>query len=152
MRFFHPKKKFFTWLKGVLRARKHKSCVVDCGAGKGDLVWELLELKIPCVGLDPLWVRGFGGTKKDMELSCKMIAQPAETSSFVTDFPFVLLCCRPCHSGFPDQINRARHPESVFYYIGLRKNLAADLAGSAKKLVLEDVGEEGECIWEVLQK
>ena len=149
MRFFHPKKKFYAWIQRVMK--KHpKAVLVDCGAGDGDLVAELLQLGLPCIGIDPQWgglPRGKG--MEGVELAQKMICQNAEESTFVTKMPAVLLCCRPCHSAFPARINRARHKDSVFYYIGFKKNLIWDLAGAPVKLLVSGVGKEGECVWAV---
>ena len=149
MRFFKPKKKFLTWIKRVMKSHP-KQPLVDCGAGDGDLVWELNQLQLPALGLDPMWDGGkLDSTSKSITLASRMMSGLAEESTFVTKLPAVLICCRPCHSAFPARINRARHPESVFYYIGFAKNLMWDLAGAPVKLVMTGAGEEGECLWEV---
>lgn len=152
MRFFTPNEKFFAWLQRVMREGP-KVPVIDCGCGDGDLVLELRQRGVPAIGIDPMFdPLECAARSQDhaMTLSGAVMAMEAEQCSLVRNVRSILLTCRPCHSGFPQRINVARQKESRFFYIGLSKNVDADLGDEPRRRISRtSVGAEGEHIWEV---
>lgn len=147
MRFFTPRKKFFPWIKGL--QSRLKLPVVDRGCGEGDLVVEMRDHGVPALGLDmfadPMH------SKEPLRVGF-ILEQIAQHSTFVVTVPSLLLCCRPCHSGFPASINNARKTGSAFYYIGFEQNIEFDLGGADTEMVVKGIGKEGEDAWQVTGK
>lgn len=150
MRFFKPKPAFFDWIKQVVADQKKKMPVVDCGCGAGDLVMEMNKQGIPALGIDPRYT--IYDEQVPFALIARLLSMHAEDCTFVTTSPSILLTCRPCHDGFPGRINQVRHPDSLQFYVGLSNNIEFDVSGAKTKLVLEDVGEEGENIWSLKRR
>jgi SAM-dependent methyltransferase len=147
MRFFTPTPEFWKWLKATVK--KHpKMPIIDCGCGYGQLVREMRQAGYPAIGLDPRF--DIFDEKIPLDLVGAIYAMEAEHFPLVRSTPSILFTCRPCHSGFPVHINRVRPAGSVFFYIGLEKNLELDMEDGTYRLATKKVvGEEGEKIWEV---
>jgi hypothetical protein len=148
MRFFKPKQEFFRWIEKMHKSHP-KMPVIDCGCGDGDLLIDLHKLRIPAMGMDPRYAI-FNEHIPIHLINC-LLPVEAQESNLVQNTPAILLVCRPCHSGFPIDINNTRHKKSKFYYIGLERNIELDLCNVETKLLMHDVGEDGECLWEVFK-
>lgn len=145
MRFFRPRPEFFAWIGREYETRNQP--VIDCGCGDGALLGEMMERGIGAIGLDPRYI--MYDEPVPFALVSRLLTMPAEESTIVRNTPAILLVCRPCHDRFPLRIDEHRHPDSVLYYVGLTRNLILDLGETETRLVLENVGEDGENIWEV---
>ena len=142
MRFFHPNEVFWKWIEE--ESKKYKF-VIDCGCGEGHLVKEINERNIKCLGIDPRYLL-FDEIPKN--LYNRILPASAEDSHFILEKDVLLLVCRPCHNGFPALINDKRNKTNSFYYIGFEKNFEFDLEEDPK-LILENVGEDGENLYKV---
>lgn len=146
LRFFKPNQLFFDWIKGEFNRRKRP--IVDCGCGYGHLVRELSAAQLPTIGIDPRYA--IFNEQVPEDLIGRILPMEAEHCSMVKQDELILLTCRPCHSGFPQYINNSRSSKSVFYYIGLEKNVDLDLGDCDRKQITDSpVGEDGEHIWQV---
>jgi hypothetical protein len=126
---------------------KNRRMIVDCGCGDGDLVRELRAKDITAMGVDHRYELLNESIPADLFNAILPIC--IEDSALIKDKQCVLIVCRPCHSGFPANINEFRADDVPFYYIGFEKNLEDDLHGAPCTLIKENVGEENEHIWEV---
>lgn len=146
LRFFKPNQLFFNWIKN--EHAQHKRPIVDCGCGYGDLIRDLQAANLPVLGIDPRYEVFSEMVPRD--LIGRILTMPAEDCQMVKRDQLILLVCRPCHSGFPQSINYVRNTKSVFYYIGLEKNVEFDLGDCEyEKITDQPVGEDGEHIWRV---
>jgi hypothetical protein len=149
MRFFNPRPTFWKWFEKEFKSQE-KAPIIDCGCGEGHLVRELRQKKYPALGCDPMF---FGLGSDDLDLIGCVLTMPAQELPMVRSHRSIILVCRPCHSGFPAQLNLVRHPDSRMFYIGLEKNLEFDLEPGTYKLASRSiVGEDGEKIWKISKK
>jgi hypothetical protein len=145
VRFFTPKNNFWDWLKET--AANYK-LVVDCGCGDGDLIKEMTQNKIRCLGIDPRFA--IFDIPVPHDLCNQILVEEAQDCVFVQEnMGCMLLACRPCHSGFPGLINDNRHKANPFFYVGFENNLKRDLDGADVDLILSNIGEEGENLYKV---
>lgn len=148
LRFFTPKPAFLDWL--VALHKETNLPVVECGCGAGDLLREIRLRGVPAIGLDPRYEL-FRDDVIPEDLRDAILPFSAEDSPAIR-VPAIILVCRPCHTGFPSTVNRRRHPDSLYFYVGLDHNLVLDLNFAPTKLELPDeVGLEGEHVWRVSQ-
>lgn len=121
--------------------------IVDCGCGDGDLVRELRERDIATIGVDHRydWMNEIISA----DLVNAILPIGIEDCSLIQNKQCVLIVCRPCHSGFPANINEFRSDDVPFYYIGFEKNLEDDLRCAPCTLIKKNIGEENEHLWEV---
>ncbi len=142
-RFFTPTAAFWDWLAEKAKGRT----VVDIGCGRGDLVLECEARGITAVGIDPCFT--LFDVPVPPELAAHLIPfEVIDCKDLLEADDVLLLCCRPCHNGFPIDVAEARR-RSPFYYIGFEKNLDRDLGGTECRADSGDVGEDGERIFEV---
>ena len=152
MIFFKPLPNFLpAFTKEFKRlTKKKKMAIVEIGCGpEAHIVKLLRDAKLPAIGVDPMFDPLGEGVP--MDIMGSVLPQTAEECAMIKTMPSIILSCRPCHSGFTAVVNRSRHPESAFYYVGLDRNVEKDfLPEMEMKLVTKDpVGEEGEKLWQV---
>lgn len=145
MRFFEPLPTFIPWLQSILAETKLP--LVEIGCGDGDLMLELKAAGTPCIGVDPKYAL-FGIPVPDA-LMASILPWQAEEWKLLSEIPFLMLCCRPCHSGFVERVNAKRHPQSRLFYVGKEANLHLDLARQPTLLLPDPIGKAGEYVWEV---
>lgn len=142
MTFFYPRQTFLEAMRKIVGKRM----LFDCGCGQEALfLQEMMKRKVKAIGFDPHFDMLADGVP--LSLAGKIVPVAAETFSMIHNLPAVITTCRPCHNGFPGLINRARHPKSEQYYIGFAKNVEHDLLDAPVKLVLSNVGSEGENLY-----
>ena len=145
MRFFKPNQKFWTWLD---KTHVNYQTVVDVGCGDGDLVREMRDKGIQTMGVDPspIWLN----REIPMDLlSCYSPLNIMQCLDLLKLPNMLFLVCRPCHSGFPDEMNHKRNKENGFFYIGLEHNIPLDFENPNLVLVESNVGDDGENIYKV---
>lgn len=135
------------WLKRT--CAKHKlPAVWEIGSGDGDLLREMRAAGIVCLGFEPAYL--WNGQHIPVDLINCILPREAQDAGPIKETPAIILACRPCHSGFPGQVNAVAHPLSPMFYVGFRKNLAFDLGGAFTSLVFKSpVGLEGEQLFQV---
>ena len=118
-KFFEPTLEFIKWLKKFAGDR----LIIDIGCGAGHVTLALKKLGAKAIGIDPL-------------VSENLMRQHPSTflphrieESFIMNMPDnFYIFCRPSHSGFvAGGIQRMKSGDCGLY-IGLRENLAIDLA------------------------
>lgn len=148
MRFFEPKAKFWNWLTDFAGLT-----IVDCGCGDGDLLRELLNRGYSrAVGVDPRFVMFDLPIPQD--LMAAIIPVEAQSLPGLFRAADVVLCCRPCHSGFPAEVMHIIGENTQFLYVGFEHNLDrdVDLGANRARCVSEDVGVDGEDMWLITKK
>ncbi len=147
MRFFKPTELFWQWLVRF----GPETIIIDLGCGDGDLVREMGQRGLCAMGIDPR----FSLFNEDIpnDLIDRILPFDAETAKGALAAADVILCCRPCHNGFPGEAVEWKSPESDFYYIGFEKNLAIDIGRNHKIVFLmKDAGEDGEWLFHIEPK
>lgn len=145
MRFFKPNERFWTWV-GQFEGKR----IVDCGCGDGALVKEMLAKSLMAVGVDPFFFRHQDEASVDWELASSIIPLTASQVWEVWQSDVIILCCRPCHNGFPGEVLALKGEAADMYYIGFEKNLDNDLGYDFEcAMVLNHVGEDDETIYRI---
>lgn len=145
MRFFIPQESFWKFAEQFTGLR-----ILDVGSGDGELVRELRARGFEAYGVDPRY------QYFDLELPPDLagIVVPCEVAQVpgLVGACDVVLCCRPCHSGFPGDIAPMLGRTGTFYYVGFEDNLLRDLghyAARAVRVLEEPVGEDEEYIYQI---
>ncbi len=148
-RFFTPTPGFWEWLEEKAQGRT----VVDIGCGRGDLIRECEARGLAVIGIDPCY--SLFGVTIPADLTNRILPMGVEDClDFIEGDDLLLLCCRPCHDGFPIHVVEARR-RSPFYYVGFNKNLERDLGRDCVTDILHKVpgggpaGQDGEEIYQV---
>lgn len=143
MRFFKPNHNFWSWIMTFSTRR-----IVDVGCGDGDLVREMMKAGLRPVGIDPRYIIFDMEIPKDLFSLIVPLAADSVPEMYQEDN--VILCCRPCHNGFPADVVAMKAPTADFFYIGFEKNLDVDVGNEFfRHLVEQDVGEDGENIYRI---
>lgn len=135
IRFFSPTTTFVQWMKEEYK----KIRIYDVGAGDGHAVSELSKAGMNVMGLDVM--------KYETPVHNVLHADGEE---FEYDAGSVVMICRPCHGAFIDNVFEQAEVRQVkdFLYVGLKRNKESDLGQlPAFELVLQEAGEDGECVW-----
>lgn len=143
--FFRPNENFTKWLDSSIHLRYQP--IFEIGAGQGLALKHMQDAGLNATGLD-LFQRP--DTHTLVQVASEEIIHKVVTAA---PSRMVMMICRPCHSGFAQTYFKLQlkfHHRTFAYYIGLRRNLELDLPDMSVELVAEDVGEDGECIWQVL--
>lgn len=120
-RFFTPTPAFWEWLEEKAQGRT----IVDIGCGRGDLVRECQQRGFKVIGIDPCYT--LFDVLVPADLSNAILPMGVEEClDFIGGDDLLLLCCRPCHDGFPIHVVETRR-QSPFYYVGFYKNLERDI-------------------------
>lgn len=154
MRFFKPRPGFWTWVEQF----KGKT-IVDCGCGDGALVKEMLGRSLHAIGVDPRFFSDHyhvtsAGKHVEWDLASKIIPLMASQVRELWQSAAIILCCRPCHNGFPGEVVEMMGDAAEFYYIGFAKNLDADIGDGDDIVitpVLYNVGEDNENLYRVIK-
>jgi hypothetical protein len=152
-RFFTPTPAFWDWLEEKAQGRT----IVDIGCGRGDLVRECNARGLKAMGIDPCYDLFQVQVPSDLS-SCILPMGVEDCLDLIGSEDMLLLCCRPCHDGFPIHVVETRR-RSPFYYVGFDSNLERDL-GSLTEFNVEFTtdpttgkyglaGIDGEKVWEV---
>lgn len=138
-RFFTPTEKFWSVVMDTPWIRYRQ--IVDVGAGLGHVARGLVDRGLDPVAIDVAERRGQDELVELVD---------------VVDFEFrshhLALLARPCHGLFVEQVltRAAVHQNTDALYVGLPRNLAADLHGWVTEELATDVGEEGEKLLRVV--
>lgn len=132
-KFFEPLPEFFEWLHTI----QYNNFIFDCGAGIGHVEAEATKLGF----------RDFYSIDEHPrdDPKSEIIIMPCQNFQYPENS--ILLFCRPCHNGFVAETYELHKDSCSFYYIGLESNLNVDLFDIPHRLVLENIGEEGENIY-----
>lgn len=119
--FFAPEDSFLRWIKTYAGNR----LVVDVGCGNGVLVRRLKEVGVKVLGIDPL----FEYSQENVDLVSCIMTMEAQNTSFVSSpkLPSLFIFCRPCHSGFVEEVISLIPPGFEILYISKPENVEVDL-------------------------
>lgn len=145
--FFKPNENFKNWLSSCIHLRYHP--IVEVGAGGGLLSKLMLDEGFKVTPLD-IYARPNPHTLVQVA-SEELIIQ------LVKDLPknAGMFIARPCHSGFAERFFKLhlKFCNQLFaYYIGLPRNVSGDLPDMSYEIVAENVGEDGENVYQVYGK
>lgn len=135
--FFEPTDKFVEFLMTADRYRYKR--FVDVGAGVGQLGQALHQ-----AGLD---VHCFDIHERP---DCLHHVDTDDARDFPYRFSDCAIWARPCHS--PELMKGMEYAidaEATVLYVGLPKNVEGDLDGYVYDLLMDNAGQEGECVWRV---
>ena len=138
VKFFNPSQKFLDWFK-----QEHPdldTVIYDVGAGVGQVSKALADSGYKPIALDI-------HHRDEPEYPIQM----EDGTAYEYEAGSVVLICRPCHNQFTRYtIAQALHCHVArILYVGLAKNLDADLGSSIKdfKLELNMAGDDREKVW-----
>jgi len=130
--FFRPTPRFIEWADSL------GIPIVDCGAGMGHLSRCLAS--VLCIDTH---------MREGME-PCVL---PMDATRFDHFGPAcAALLARPCHGPWVREVfERALDAGSRVFYAGLPRNYADDLSGCRAVMVMDNAGEDGEELWEIME-
>lgn len=129
--FFDPKPEFFPWLKKVAGELP----VFDVGCGNGRLIRRLQHYGFKAAGADPLF-----DPKQHRDLANCVFPKEAERIDWLKRQAMCVLFCRPCHSGFVEDVIQGLHPDSIVLYFSKPENLRTDIPTKWEAEVLDCPG------------
>lgn len=141
--FFVPNDNFVNWLNSCLHLRYHP--ILDIGAGSGLMTKTISDNGFSVTGLD---IHRRSSTHTMVQVvPDDIITDIVDKTTQGTG----LFIARPCHSGFAqDYFKRHLSKDRLFaYYVGLEKNIEIDLPEMSYGIVAEDVGNDGENVYQV---
>ncbi len=139
--FFNPRSEFAAWFKEKFKRR----LVIDCGAGRALVTKLLREVGMSVIPLDIY--------PSDLAEVDDILPIAAERFQFVDGMLPILV--RPCGGDWiRDTIDAAIKGCGQIVYIGVERNYHRDLTPLpyAKKLLLEDAGDNQEAVWLITEK
>lgn len=142
--FFRPNDNFTAWLDDAIHIRYNP--VFEIGAGCGLALKHMQDCGINSTGLDIL-------NREERHTLVQVASQEIIHEVLKkASSNMVMMICRPCHSGFAQdyfKLHLKFHGRFFAYYIGLEKNVEDDLHDMSYEKVAENVGEDGENIYQV---
>lgn len=124
-KFFKPDDQMLKWLADYAGNRM----IVDVGCGSAQLIFDLhdkCEAKV--VGIEPHWdiTRNHDRIKNGKDMIQVMPDHVEDCFLTKKIKNSLIICCRPCHSGFHLELPRLFDKSNEILYIGLERNFYTD--------------------------
>lgn len=119
-KFFEPTEEFIEWLIKYANGRP----IADVGAGECQLADAIVAKNYPCVAIEP-----FGHIFYDDLENTRynyLVPSFAHECKMLKETQMLLVCARPSHDGWVEEIPSYMNEASELLYIGLKKNIDVD--------------------------